>query len=348
MLDVAESMAAFTPGQEAQVADGYLRKAHTLIRWRPHDLVQARRDREELSSQARLLLIDLNDLLFERNGCLIDDDPRVARALGRDIRVWRRLKAVLIACERLWIGDDDHLRTRETEDELPKVRARMAAATRTAACGRVASSSARLPEDFRQKSSRKPLIPQESAQHRDKIRNLPPNPPPSGGQPEPTLFGQDDPAFDEVWAAWPAEGRKKRKLGYKHWQAKLAAGLPVELLQARCMDRARDRRAKMVGLASFLRDADFVGEAIRADMSVPVWPEFDLDEDALRRVDVGLLLTWGGQLPLERAYATIGEAEVLRLARLARVRQLDHRDSWRLVEQACMQADPEFRRPVME
>ena len=346
MLDVLESMAAPVPGQADGIHPGNLgnlSKTRSPIRWRPHDLAQARRNREELPAEERLLLIDLTDVLFERHGQLPDDDVLTARLVGRDIRVWRRLKAALIAHERLRVEEDGCLHIAEADAELAQVLSRLAA------CGR---TSSRLPADFSRKSPTNPLILKQTLQHMNKDKNLPPNPPPSGGTPDLDLADQvneestpaEPPVFTEVWQTWPASGQNKRTLAHKHWQTKIAAGLPVERLQQCCLERARDPRAKVVGLASFLRDADFAGKVQASPQAAPL-P--DPDEEALRRVDTGRLLTWGMKLPLERAYAAIGEAEVRQLARQAMFRQLDHRDSWRLVEAACLKADPSFRDQAM-
>lgn len=352
MLDVLESMAAPVPGQADGPPKGYLSgnfgdlsRSRPFIRWRPHDLAQARRNREELPAEERLLLIDLTDVLFERHGQLPDDDVLTARLVGRDIRVWRRLKAVLIARGRLRVGEDGCLHIAEADAELAQVLARLAA------CGR---TSGGLPADLSRKSPTNPLIVLQTPQHMNKNKNLPPNPPPSGGNSdldfadqvneEAILTEPDDPAFTEVLQAWPVAGRTKRELARRHWQAKLAAGMPIEQLRARCLERARDPRAKVVGLASFLRNADFAGEAQASQQAAPL-P--DPDEEALRRVDTGRLLTWATKLPMARAYETIGEAEVHRLARQALARQLDHRDAWKLVEMACLRVDPGFRDRTM-
>jgi hypothetical protein len=85
----------------------------------------------ELNFEQRGAYYSLVDLLYCRDGLVVDDDVTVARMLRCQWRVWRRLKAQLMALEKIWCEDgvlhangvDDTLKEAAYTSDQQKLRA---------------------------------------------------------------------------------------------------------------------------------------------------------------------------------------------------------------------------------
>ncbi len=106
----------------------------------------------ELDLQQRGAYITVLDLIYEKDGDLVDDDRFLAGYLGVDIRVWRRLKRKLIELDKIQIGDG-RIRNRRADVVLAE---RLATTIRARYAGR-SSGVSRRPKSAAESNGNKGL-----------------------------------------------------------------------------------------------------------------------------------------------------------------------------------------------
>src|SRR5690606_6935858 len=117
-----------------------------------------------------------------------------------------------------------------------------------------------------------------------------------------------------------------------HWQARLDAGIPVDRLRQACLERARDRKARAIGLATFLSRLDLAGEPASA---AP--PDQDAaNRLALMKLEAGRIACQRPPAWLDRAHAVLGADGVLTIARRALAEGLGHREAWERLERVLI------------
>jgi hypothetical protein len=82
------------------------------MEWYKRDPSAALAGMAQLNPKQRGIYGSLIDLLYARDGQLIDDDRMIAHAISVDIRAYRTIKTQLIAAGKLWLNHDGFLRVK--------------------------------------------------------------------------------------------------------------------------------------------------------------------------------------------------------------------------------------------